>query len=183
MNAESRVKRKHVYQTDEQRFRYLIRYGFTVEFISEQLSQGNRWCTACQTFHPGSSFHKNQTVCKKFIYAYQRRMAHGDGIDQYEAKLQEQQGKCAICASEDPGGRWRKFVWDHDHKCCPAYKSCAKCRRGLLCNKCNIALERLESILEWEQKAVAYLKQYSPGEKKHAQTITPVWTGDALKVR
>jgi hypothetical protein len=32
------------------------------------------------------------------------------------------------------------FHVDHDHACCPGTRSCGKCIRGMLCNRCNTGL-------------------------------------------
>jgi hypothetical protein len=33
---------------------------------------------------------------------------------------------------------------DHDHKCCNSHKSCGKCVRGIICHKCNVAVDKME---------------------------------------
>ncbi len=52
-------------------------------------------------------------------------------------RMRANQGdRCAIC--QQPA---EKLVVDHDHACCPKAKtSCGKCVRGLLCQRCNVAL-------------------------------------------
>jgi hypothetical protein len=79
----------------------------------------------------------------------------------YEIQLADQGGGCAICGTTVPKGAGNRFHIDHDHKCCPqAGRACDKCRRGLLCSTCNLALERIESIPGWGEKATAYLDKY-----------------------
>ena len=82
------------------------------------------------------------------------------GVDRewYDKTLAAQGGGCAICASKIPGGVGRFHV-DHDHRCCPSRTACDKCRRGLLCSRCNLRLGHLEDP-EWNPKAVAYLKRH-----------------------
>lgn len=65
-------------------------------------------------------------------------------VQEYEAILMNQNGLCAICKTNEPGGRWNIWNVDHDHKCCPGKKSCGKCVRGLLCQTCNVILGMLE---------------------------------------
>lgn len=81
------------------------------------------------------------------------------GVDQtwYDNKLVEQGGGCAICGKLQAP---RYLAVDHSHECCPAGMACDKCRRGLLCGRCNMSLERLEAIPGWLENAVAYLRKY-----------------------
>lgn len=82
-------------------------------------------------------------------------------VDQawYDAQLEKQGGRCAICRCEQ--GK-RKFGIDHDHRCCKKAKSCGKCVRGLLCIKCNIALERFEAINNFATAVAEYLEKTCP---------------------
>lgn len=60
--------------------------------------------------------------------------AHGpEYVEDFEAMWDLQGGRCYLCA--DP--LFRGAVIDHDHACCPAGKSCRRCRRGLACQRCN----------------------------------------------
>ena len=71
---------------------------------------------------------------------------YGLSETEYLLLLSKQGGKCSICktGSPIPG-----FVVDHCHRTDKV--------RGLLCPKCNLALERLESVEDWALKAEAYL--------------------------
>jgi Recombination endonuclease VII len=72
----------------------------------------------------------------------QRRVKckHKLNPEQYQALVDKQNNTC-VC------GRVFGTTWstvpriDHDHACCPqSLKSCGKCIRGLLCNRCNRVL-------------------------------------------
>lgn len=87
---------------------------------------------------------------------------HDISAEEYEKKLREQSGKCAICGRKDT----RALSVDHDHTHCAGEKSCRLCNRGLLCNKCNKKLAALEE-LKWKEKAEKYLQNW---KKKLGQT-------------
>src|SRR5579863_9721028 len=81
---------------------------------------------------------------------------HGITQEWFETKVAEQDNKCAIC--HQPFERTPHI--DHDHKCCPKLKSCDKCRRGLLCEGCNIGLGMLQESPEILSNAIQYVNQY-----------------------
>lgn len=86
---------------------------------------------------------------------------YGASLEWYAAKLEEQGGGCAICGTQKFEGDHKHFAVDHNHNCCSGKKgACDKCRRGLLCPRCNLSLERIESIPGWLESAVAYLRKY-----------------------
>ena len=69
--------------------------------------------------------------------------------EQYYDKLEEQNGKCAICNSECDKGR---LAIDHDHKTNKV--------RGLLCRQCNLGLGNFSDNLDKLEAAVLYLRKY-----------------------
>lgn len=77
--------------------------------------------------------------------------------EQYEEMLERQGGVCAICKSDEPGGRGRFHV-DHDHSCCAGPKSCGKCVRGLLCSRCNPMVGMAQDNVDILRAAVHYLE-------------------------
>lgn len=64
------------------------------------------------------------------------------GIDEaeYQRMVVAQDGRCALCDSDDPGGSARRFAVDHDHKDGHV--------RGLLCFRCNTELGIYEKWCE-----------------------------------
>jgi hypothetical protein len=72
---------------------------------------------------------------------------------QFEELYQRQEGLCAICR------RRVKLVVDHDHGCCPNSKTCGRCVRGLLCDRCNTGLYLLDEPL-LKEAALEYLDGY-----------------------
>lgn len=83
---------------------------------------------------------KTHSYCTPCLREYQRERArkynykakYGISIDDYNALLAEQDGRCAICQTDDPGegpNRRKNFSVDHHHESGQV--------RGLLCNRCN----------------------------------------------
>jgi hypothetical protein len=64
---------------------------------------------------------------------------YGIDLDDYEALLASQGGRCQLCKRPAMEGERRLSV-DHNHKCCPGSASCGNCIRGLLCPDCNRGL-------------------------------------------
>lgn len=79
---------------------------------------------------------------------YLFRTKFGITAEDYFAMLEAQDQKCALCAMP-PVGKYRLAV-DHDHKTGKV--------RGLLCIKCNSALERFDACEGFLQRVADYLK-------------------------
>ncbi len=91
------------------------------------------------------------------------------GIDEqtYDFLLKFQNFGCAICSSTNPGGRGNRFHVDHDHE--------TDIVRGLLCNKCNLALGLLQDSIYLLDNAINYLENTSMANMKN-----PAYQGKAL---
>lgn len=76
------------------------------------------WCRPCDR--------SRMQIARHGLTATQRKL------------IAQEQGGCRICGHDDPGPKG--WVIDHDRSCCPGDKSCPKCRRGVLCCYCNMAL-------------------------------------------
>ena len=89
-------------------------------------------------------------------YMFKRR--HGITPEQV-LNLVEEQGGCKICKATEPGGTGYWHV-DHDHKCCGDRFSCDNCRRGILCNRCNLMLGMAKDSKEILLLASKYIEEY-----------------------
>src|SRR5574343_976377 len=69
-------------------------------------------------------------------------------LEDYEAMVQSQNGKCAICDSP-PGNR--RLSVDHDHK--------TGAIRGLLCDVCNVGLGAFQDDSQRLAGAIKYLRK------------------------
>lgn len=94
-------------------------------------------------------------------------------VEQYEEKLEQQGGHCALCPNVQ-GTHKRRLTVDHDHACCPEDISCGECLRGILCANCNRKVGFLEETLKdtigstlsplpgtWLAAAIQYLDSYA----------------------
>lgn len=79
-------------------------------------------------------------------------------VEQYDAMLEQQDYRCAICHRHQDEFK-RKFAVDHRHECCPsAPLQCGgTCIRGLLCGSCNIGLGNMGESTERLESAILYL--------------------------
>lgn len=97
----------------------------------------------------------------------QRRITHQDEIrrwnresylrnkfglepEDYQRLLAAQDGRCAICRTDRPGGAKKHFPVDHCHE--------TGAVRGLLCDRCNRALGLFGDDVEILLKAAEYLR-------------------------
>lgn len=95
-----------------------------------------------RTHHPGK------------LQEYRWRNTYGLEPHEYEELLEAQGGGCAICHTRVPGARKKFFSVDHDHS--------TGVNRGLLCERCNMALGLFQDSSPILEQASAYLKKYRP---------------------
>lgn len=75
---------------------------------------------------------RNRARIRKNQHKHQIKKLYGLTVEQYDAMLVEQRGRCAIC-----GEPMKKPMVDHDHG--------TGAVRALLCNGCNLTLGWLEN--------------------------------------
>lgn len=141
---------------------------------------GLKTCTGCGTTKPVDQFHTQSALvdglnpkCKPCRKVVARRRYDADterlresqiwrtvkykyGItrDQYEAKLADQGGGCAICKKPDLARGHTKLCIDHNHETGEV--------RGLLCVTCNLAIGYMRDDLGLLESAADYLRKWSP---------------------
>lgn len=90
---------------------------------------------------------RNPNICR----AQWLRQKCGVSLEWYDAKFDEQEGKCAICGAPS-SSKQKRLAVDHCHT--------TGNNRGLLCFRCNTVLEKVESMPDFFERAVEYLKKY-----------------------
>lgn len=119
--------------------------------VKVAVADGEKWCSRCAQAKPLDEFWNNvrshdgkQAYCKSCLYTPQENrrrtyVRYGITKSEYDAMVQKQNGRCAICKRQptDCGGRSRDHLHiDHD-------KATGKVR-GLLCTSCNTGLGRFD---------------------------------------
>jgi len=103
----------------------------------------------------------------RYHRGYREHSNHGKGI---RARLwAEQDGRCYLCGDEM--GPARMAVIEHDHRCCPAGRSCQVCRRGLACDRCNW-------IVGYVQDDADLLERIAGNLRTAVDTVTRRLAGD-----
>jgi len=125
---------------------------------SEFGSVTSPYCRPCHTEYERERRQVNGAQNPEYTRAINLRR-YGLTIAQFDAMLAAQDGRCAICGTEDPDGQgWHV---DHDHRCCNTRKtSCGRCLRGLLCSRCNIAIGNLRDDEVIIQAALDYVVKH-----------------------
>lgn len=149
-----------------------------------------RQCYGCRQVKPSGEFSSpTKSYCRPCQNAYQREYTpplasrarrlkwrrenetydrskrvqylYGISAKKYQELLTAQDG-CAICRCAEPGGRWNTWHVDHDHAHCPGKRACESCVRGLLCNRCNLALGYFRDDPQLFAAALRYLARFGP---------------------
>lgn len=91
---------------------------------------------------------ERKTYMSAYLRKYGLQQKYGITVEQYEMMFAAQEGLCAICRMPPTV---KSLHVDHCH-------ATGKIR-GLLCTRCNNALERLEKHAGWGTNAQAYLEE------------------------
>lgn len=79
-------------------------------------------------------------------------LRYGVTLEQYNAMIKAQGGKCAICDTEQELLK-RSLEVDHSHKTLAV--------RGLLCRRCNLALGIVDDSIDVLRSAILYLERWA----------------------
>ena len=81
------------------------------------------------------------------------RKKYGITLEQFNEMLEKQNGRCACCGTDKPGGKHNVFCVDHDHITGKV--------RELLCKDCNIVLGLVEDSPEHLQRLIEYIAKHT----------------------
>jgi hypothetical protein len=113
-----------------------------------------RCCDSCGTqYRPTSAGQRWCSSCIPNYSARTRQYKYGMSQQQFAATIAQQGGGCAIC------GDTKNLCVDHRHGCCRAGRACQRCRRGVLCGRCNTWLAALEKDSGWLTAARRYIEE------------------------
>jgi len=119
-------------------------------------------CRDCQKAHSKAHYltldKEKERAKRKKWYNNNRGKAHGGHLkrkfnlsyEDYQKMFEAQDGKCAICGTGNPGGRYDHFSVDHDHKT-------GKVRK-LLCTACNHGIGNFKDSPDLLRRAIEYLE-------------------------
>ncbi|MFF2317564.1 endonuclease VII domain-containing protein [Arthrobacter sp. NPDC058097] len=126
---------------------------------------GNKFCPLCEEWKPEAEFSRASASsdgfshrCRRCHASAQKKAKYGIDIDAFEALLESQGGRCAICPVTVRADGFRLSI-DHDHSCCPGTLSCGNCIRGLLCPDCNRGLGLFRDNIKLLKEAINYLER------------------------
>jgi len=108
-------------------------------------NQGSRRCLACRADARNARWHEAPPERKRAITDQLVLRKYKLTAEEFEAKLAEQGGSCALCGIPSNGDKMRWSV-DHDHACCSGQRTCGQCNRGIVCQRCNLMIGWYETI-------------------------------------
>ena len=102
---------------------------------------------------PCAKLKRKEWISKEQRRAYGIKYAYGLSKAEYNDLLEEQRHSCAVCCTNEPGGRTNTWHVDHNHT--------TKAVRGLLCAKCNLLLGHADENVEVLYRAVEYIRKHN----------------------
>lgn len=104
-------------------------------------------------------FNSKRKECRDCSVIIKLLQRYGITLEQYNEKLAQQEGHCAICPATP--AEVGTLCVDHDHSCCPTEKTCGNCLRGLLCYRCNAGIGLLDDSVEKIVAAAGYIQFFN----------------------
>lgn len=137
MSPERKREYMHEYYRKNREKRLAYNKVYWTKHRVREIARNRRWQA------------NNQARTKRNMQNWRMKTFFGIDLDTYHRILKSQNGVCLICHKPNRHKTAKvSLAVDHDHRCCPGKKSCGKCIRGLLCNRCNLCLGWFEDNRE-----------------------------------
>ena len=119
---------------------------WNLQHPARALASARKRVRAYQLRHPGRK--PSATAKRSYNREWTLRRKYNLSVIDYDALLREQDGRCAICRSDEAGGKGL-FHIDHSHATGHI--------RGLLCTRCNLGIGALREDPLVLRAAIEYL--------------------------
>ncbi|MFB7867311.1 endonuclease VII domain-containing protein [Streptomyces sp. NPDC056069] len=129
---------------------------------SQMSTSSPRMCKPCRTAATRAWAAANPSEWERHRRRSYLKRRYGITLEEADALLADQNGKCAICGAAEGDSRGFRMHIDHDHS--------TGAVRGVLCNLCNAGLGNFRDKPELLLKAITYLELHTRGEDRHAGT-------------
>ena len=136
--------------------------------------EGRKICTCCGEWLEESKFYvfkysadQLDAVCSECKLLENRSRVFKTPVEELRRMHSQQSGKCRICLEQLPLSR---LHIDHDHACCPGYRSCGMCVRGLLCRACNLSLGQCKESIPRLKGMIEYLVGWESSSREKRET-------------
>jgi len=124
-----------------------------VNFHSERLSGIAKSCDDCRVRMSEAAYHRRRTRTRESRRREWMPKKYGISYEEFLDLLASQRGCCAICGTDQPGGKHDWWSVDHDHTLGDV--------RGVLCTGCNVGLGAFRDSTQTMRSAIAYLDRAS----------------------
>lgn len=119
--------------------------------LCENPHYAKSWCrTHYERVNRNGTTQNKNKVIKDDIYYFEGKKHHTkEYVLNYKYKMGIKEFKrrsakgCELCGDKPE----RTLHVDHDHNCCSGQRTCGKCVRGIICNRCNKAVDKYEKGL------------------------------------
>lgn len=144
-NPETR-RRWYAKNAVEQRAKKRLRYAnLSVEEKEKMRAYAKKWREEKQEYT--KDYHRRARLAQYDLTP-----------EEYEQMVIDQGETCALCGTDESGGRHGVWHVDHDHDTGTV--------RGLLCTRCNMGLGHFDDNIEKLQQAIDYLTNARKWKKK-----------------
>ena len=120
------------------------------------------WCKSCCRAYGRKWMAVTRTDKDKRARQNAQRRLWLNGLTQekFDALIERQQCRCAVCLAPLDLSDPRKSPIDHDHRCCPpgGKPRCGKCVRGILCARCNTVLGMVVEDCDLLSRLASYVE-------------------------